>query len=381
MQGCNMISIKEKISNNLKYPIYEPYNINQVIFFDIETTGLSPKSSNVYLIGLAYYEKNNWQLLQWLSKGPKTEVELLKLFAKKIQSYKRLIHFNGNSFDIGYLSSKYQKYKLDNPFINIDSFDLYLKVTPYRKVLPFPNLKLNTLENYLGYKREDKCSPNDLIQIYSQFVGRCQYENLIKTHSTSDYKANNDSSKVTSFDLANILLLHNKEDIVGLLEVSSILRITNLFYQGIIENDIIEIQTKIKDNALFVDFIMNYHFPIELSLPANLKKEEVNKTPNTYKSNHHNHEYYINICKNQINICLPIINGKLKYYYEDYENYYYLPKEDTAIHKSVAKYVDKEFRIKATPYNSYSYVGLEALLNSSKDLIKSLNSLIKLAIL
>lgn len=41
-------------------------------------------------------------------------------------------------------------------------------------------------------------------------------------------------------------------------------------------------------------------------------------------------------------------------FYSDYTNYYYLPFEDRAIHKSVAFYVDKDFRTKAKAANCYS---------------------------
>lgn len=34
----------------------------------------------------------------------------------------------------------------------------------------------------------------------------------------------------------------------------------------------------------------------------------------------------------------------MRHFYSDYKNYYYLPKEDMAIHKSVAAYVDHEYR-------------------------------------
>ena len=41
-----------------------------------------------------------------------------------------------------------------------------------------------------------------------------------------------------------------------------------------------------------------------------------------------------------------VINDSLKYFYTDYKNYYYLPKEDMAIHKSVAAYVDRDHKKK-----------------------------------
>ncbi len=48
------------------------------------------------------------------------------------------------------------------------------------------------------------------------------------------------------------------------------------------------------------------------------------------------------------------IRDTLKYFYPDYKNYYYLPEEDMAIHKSVASYVDREHRMPAKASNCYT---------------------------
>lgn len=53
-------------------------------------------------------------------------------------------------------------------------------------------------------------------------------------------------------------------------------------------------------------------------------------------------------------IKLPLITDNLRLYYSDYKNYYYLPYEDTAIHKSVAAYVDAECKVKATRETAYT---------------------------
>ena len=59
-ERCTMLNYRTKTNNTLVYPIYEPYSIDEIIFFDIETTGLSAKSSCVYLIGCMYYAQESW---------------------------------------------------------------------------------------------------------------------------------------------------------------------------------------------------------------------------------------------------------------------------------------------------------------------------------
>ena len=57
---------------------------------------------------------------------------------------------------------------------------------------------------------------------------------------------------------------------------------------------------------------------------------------------------------NEATIKVPIYDEELKYYYSNYKDYYYLPDEDVALHKSVATFVDKEHRIQANATNCYT---------------------------
>lgn len=62
---------------------------------------------------------------------------------------------------------------------------------------------------------------------------------------------------------------------------------------------------------------------------------------------------YLTLSGNTLSLRVRLYDGELRYYYEDYKEYYYLPSEDRAIHKSVASFVDKEHRKKATAGNCY----------------------------
>ncbi len=63
---------------------------------------------------------------------------------------------------------------------------------------------------------------------------------------------------------------------------------------------------------------------------------------------------YCTLSGERITLKIPIYNGKLRYYYANYKDYYYLPELDQAIHKSIAAYVDKSHRIQATQENCYT---------------------------
>ncbi len=369
-----MLTFNKKIDSSLVYPIDEPYSKNEIIFFDIETTGFSAKTSYVYLIGCMYYENNSWHLIQWLLEDPKQELDLLIALSSKLKSYKRIIHYNGSGFDIPFLTKKYLKYNIEQPFSHLDSFDLYKKILPYRRLLPFPNLKLQTLQEHLGYKRTDKNSGGDLIDIYSKYLGRLKYENLVypnKLPYYQDYLNNKDSSidnaisplseeileSTNSNELANILLLHNYDDLAGFLDIFSILTYVDFLNDGISDSNVVNINVKTNQGQLYIEIETNNNYPYEKKLTTSFngnKQIQYNNTTNA--TCNANEKYSISLKNNKIYVKSPILNGKLKYFFENYREYYYLPREDMAIHKSVAKYVDKEYRIKAKPSNCYTYL-------------------------
>ena len=75
-----------KIESDAPYLL--PYKKKDVLFFDIETTGLSASSSYLYLIGCIYYKENSWHLKQWFSDSIDEEKEIITLFFEFLKDYK-----------------------------------------------------------------------------------------------------------------------------------------------------------------------------------------------------------------------------------------------------------------------------------------------------
>ena len=53
-------------------------------------------------------------------------------------------------------------------------------------------------------------------------------------------------------------------------------------------------------------------------------------------------------------LIIPIYEEELKYFYANYKDYYYLPTEDIAMHKSIASFVDREYREQAGASTCYT---------------------------
>lgn len=66
-------------------------------FFDIETTGLSPKNASIYLIGAAFLQDKKWTLQQWFAENTAEEEAILDAFLKFAAPYRKLVHFNGTT--------------------------------------------------------------------------------------------------------------------------------------------------------------------------------------------------------------------------------------------------------------------------------------------
>ena len=103
---------------------------NSAIFYDIETTGLSRYTAFVYLIGAVRFEENQWMLYQWMGEDENEEVLVLQEFASFLTNADCTIQYIGNRFDQHFQEERYRKNKMDTPFKEILSLDLYQLLKP-----------------------------------------------------------------------------------------------------------------------------------------------------------------------------------------------------------------------------------------------------------
>lgn len=310
----------------------------EILFIDIETTGLSSKTSDLYMIGISYHQGNTWHIVQLMAESPEHEKEILISLKTLLKDFKYVVHFNGNRFDIPFLQDKFAKYELEDAFKNIQSFDLYKQISPYKLQLGLPDCKQKTIELYLGIDREDKYDGGKLIPVYKEFVEDKDPEKL------------------------KLLLLHNFEDVKGMFELLPMLRYLQFF--NLFRN---MPQVSIRTDEEIDDNAYDYELPVRAKkVQANYykdldgtRKQEVFmklalpfELPSSLSGNLDN--CYFKIVGKEATLRVPLYEAELKYYYSNYKDYYYLPKEDMAIHKSIAEFVDKAYREKATPENCYT---------------------------
>lgn len=309
------------IQNNIfplepKYPIEKICNPDKTLFIDIETTGLYAKSSNLYLIGCVYknIEENSWNTIQWFAQNYDDEINLLKAFADFAAEYEYLIHFNGNTFDIPYLDAKFKQYNIPFSLERFTGIDIYRRIVPYKNFLKLPDCKQKTIEGFVNSSREDTYSGGELIEIYHEYV-------LSKDEEKEHF-----------------LLLHNFDDIKGMLEIIASLAVHDLV------NEPVKV-TKV--HASYYTDLLNNKVPeliISLKLPTPLPADV------SYGGN----GCFFLGARDEGKLRVPLFEEEMKYFYSNYKEYYYLPNEDMAIHKSVASFVDKEYREPAKARNCYT---------------------------
>ena len=296
------------ITNNARidkyYNLSSYFNPEELLIFDIETTGFAAEASKLYLIGCCFYNKGNWTISQWFNDDGNSESDILTLFMEFTKSYKYLLHYNGDGFDIPYLTKKINEFNLDYSFSHMKSIDLYKVIKPYKSILHIDNLKQKSLEKYLGINRLDKYSGGDLIKVYDDYL-----------------KTKKDSNK-------QLLLQHNFEDLEGFISCCSFMSLDRLK-----KGDFIVKKMSVRDSKLVFSIELAYEIPKRISF------------------GHYN--IIITGYKNEVSINVPIIEEELKFYLDNYKDYYYLPAEDVAVHKSVATYVDKNYRVQAKKETCY----------------------------
>ena len=415
-----MILLKSCIfPNTIPQNLYKNAEQN-FLFFDIETTGLSWRTSHLYLIGCAYYEtysisrgtqdcsdceysadtqnfanrrgckssadiqdsadncdedsgEGRWVLRQWFLDRPGEEKQLLEAFSDFLDTFALseektspknehspvLVHYNGSGFDLPYLRHKYEYFGLPDPFASLESLDLFRTIRPYQRLLQLDSLRQKALETALGLPRRDPYSGGELIDVYAQYMR---------------------SGEKTLLDH---LLLHNFEDVQNLLPLYAITLYDDLF-SGNYEicslemkkdengQDILQAVLTLSDalpkelSASFVpeaDELPLAAAPVcELPLTAAPVSElplaavPVNGLDSGEKTAGDGAAWRLCAAGSTAVLSIPVLRGELYHFFPDYRNYFYLPDEDMAVHKSVGVFVDAAHRRRATADTCYQRI-------------------------
>ena len=169
---------------------------------DIETTGLSPRTSKVILVGLAFPEGDSIRAVQLFAHSRGEEEELLLKLNELLSQNLTIVTYNGASFDLPYLEYRYKAHRIRPTWLPAPGLDLYRAVRYHSQLREFlPNLKQKSVEAYLGLadERTDEISGAESVVLYEEY----------ETFSNPEDRER--------------ILLHNRDDIVQLSRLMRIL--------------------------------------------------------------------------------------------------------------------------------------------------------------
>lgn len=195
--------IKNNITSSLNITTY--FNNPNVCFLDIETTGLNRNNSIIYLVGILYFntDNNTWKLKQLFTNTIEKEKQLLEVLLNCISDFDLIITYNGESFDLPFIERRLEYHNIDYSFDLSKSIDIYRIVRKEKHLLNLPNLRLKTIEECLGFHREDIYSGKDCIGFYYDYINTGEVE------------------------LKDRVIKHNYDDLAYMLDIMKILDVIN----------------------------------------------------------------------------------------------------------------------------------------------------------
>ncbi len=306
------------------------------LFFDIETTGLSREKNMIYLVGALLLTPESGQFFQWLAQSEEEEILVLAAFLDFIGQLSQpatLVHFNGTRFDLPFFQTRCRRNGLDcRRFSQLSDMDLYQQIRPYKNLLGLPSCRQKAVEDFLGIRRRDQYDGGELIPVFSKYC---------KHHGRQE---------------ETLLLLHNEEDVNNMPRLTALFAYTRFFKGGFLWDHCEEARYTDWEGQEKKELFSVYQTNNGRKIPAPLVLRRNFSSLYKQKAASPTGQFWMSCKETELTLRIPLIEGELKYFFEDYKNYYYLPLEDQAVHKSISRYVEPKYRTKATAKNCYSRI-------------------------
>lgn len=175
LYGSTILKAALELSPSFLSPLYagmENFRIENCLFFDTETTGLSGGSGTyAFLVGIGYYQGNEFVTEQLMMRDHGDEPALLDLLERRCRDRSGLVSFNGKSFDAQLLSTRYSMHRLADPLAGLPHFDLLHLCRRLWRHSALPDCRLETLEHrVLGAPRQHDVPGWMIPDLFFQFL-------------------------------------------------------------------------------------------------------------------------------------------------------------------------------------------------------------------
>lgn len=197
MRVCKKEMIIKEYTKELSIPkeVFLGYEMDKILFFDIETTGFDKEKSNIILISGGYFlDKKTFLIKQYFAEETYEEKDILHYFKEDAEKFHTWCSYNGKAFDEPFIVKKSKINNLE--FITpVKHIDLYRIIRPYQTYIGLERCSLKSVEEYLGIDRKDKIDGGLSVELYYKYL----------------------DTKESS--IKDIIMLHNLEDVLNLPQI------------------------------------------------------------------------------------------------------------------------------------------------------------------
>jgi uncharacterized protein YprB with RNaseH-like and TPR domain len=161
----------------------------KLVYLDTETTGLAGGTGTcAFLIGIGALEGTQFVVRQFFLRDYPEEKAVLEALAEALAPYEGVVTFNGKTFDIPLLETRYTLTRMKAPFGRMVHLDL---LHPARRLwkLRLASCELTNLEKgILGISREGDVAGSEIPQIYFDYLrtGNAQHLQPVFFHNALD---------------------------------------------------------------------------------------------------------------------------------------------------------------------------------------------------
>jgi len=158
-----------RLAGQIRDPRLAACDPRGLLYVDTETTGLGGAGTMVFLAGIARFEGSLLRLRQYLLPAPQYEGGLLGGLAEELATAAALVSYNGKSFDLPLLESRYILARMAPAWRGLPHLDL---LHPNRRLFrgSFDSHRLVRMEvELLGFERADDCPSAEVPERYFRF--------------------------------------------------------------------------------------------------------------------------------------------------------------------------------------------------------------------
>jgi uncharacterized protein YprB with RNaseH-like and TPR domain len=170
----------EKIHILAKEDLFKNYTLSRNVFLDLETSGLSGGVGTfAFLVGIGYIEDHHFKIMQFFLPDLPSERALLTKLSSVLKKFDCITTFNGKSFDLPLLTSRYRLHMLKEPHFDLHLDLLHVARRVYKR--SFEDRSLSSLEEkLLGIPRKGDIAGYLIPEVYFHYLRTKEVTSLRK---------------------------------------------------------------------------------------------------------------------------------------------------------------------------------------------------------